>query len=156
MTLLGTVEVDLGPESYTIHIGKGLLSEAAGLLPFRADNLSFFIISDSSVKNTYASALYDELKKGGAKQVHVRDIPSGEKSKSWQELQSVVSWLLDNRVDRQSVVASVGGGATGDMGGFAASIAMRGIPFIQVPTTLLAQVDSAVGGKTGINTAQGK
>ena len=156
MTLLQTVDVDLGPRSYPIHIGKGLLGRAVGLMPFGAGNRSFFILADSKISNTHIPALREALEKGGARHVHVREIPSGEKSKSWRELESTVLWLLDNRADRQSVLVSAGGGMTGDLGGFAASVTMRGIPFIQVPTTLLAQVDSAVGGKTGINTAQGK
>jgi 3-dehydroquinate synthase len=83
-------------------------------------------------------------------------IEGGEPTKSYHYLQNVLGWLLDGRVDRKSVLFVVGGGVVGDLGGFAASVVLRGIPFVQVPTTLLAQVDSSVGGKTGINTPQGK
>ncbi len=156
MTILESVTVNLGSRSYPIHIGQGLLAHIKEHLPFNPAGRTLFVLADYNIENTYAEMLAEGLKKAGAAQVHIRSVPPGEASKSWKQLESVLSWILDNKADRQSVLFAVGGGVTGDLGGFAAAIALRGIPFVQVPTTLLAQVDSSVGGKTGINTPQGK
>lgn len=156
MSVLETVTVSLGARSYPVHIGKGLLARVPEFLPFNARGRTLFILADEAVAGTYAATLHRALEDAGAHAVHVRAVTGGEAAKSVIELESVLSWMLDHHVDRQSVLFAVGGGVTGDLGGFAAAIALRGIGFVQVPTTLLAQVDSAVGGKTGINMPQGK
>lgn len=149
-----TVALDLGERSYNIHIGKGLLKQAADLLPFSLEGRKVFILYD---KNTYPFAqVLEEALAGKAEQVLTMGVPGGEQTKSFKALEEVLDWMLSHKVDRHSVFFAVGGGVIGDLGGFAASTVMRGIAYIQIPTTLLAQVDSSVGGKTGINTARGK
>lgn len=148
------VHVDLDERSYDIHIGKGLLERAGELIPEECLGKKTFIIYD---ENTYPYVqVLEEALAGKVLESKTLSLKGGEPTKSYDGLQRTLDWLLDNKVDRQSVLIAVGGGVIGDLGGFAASIVMRGIPFIQVPTTLLAQVDSSVGGKTGINTSQGK
>ena len=149
-----TVELDLAERSYKIHIGKSLLEQADDLIPLDLTDRKVFILYDKNVypyvqvlEETLAGKVYDSKTLG---------LKGGEQTKSYESLQDVLSWLLKNKVDRQSLLIAVGGGVIGDLGGFAASIVMRGIPYVHVPTTLLAQVDSSVGGKTGINTPQGK
>ena len=147
-----TVNVDLGERAYPIHIGNGILERASALVPIDLTSRKVFILHDTNVV-----AHVERLRTGiKAASINVLMMQGGEPTKSWVQLQAVVDWLLSNHVDRKSVLFVVGGGVLGDLGGFAASIVLRGIPFVQVPTTLLAQVDSSVGGKTGINTAQGK
>jgi 3-dehydroquinate synthase len=148
------VKVDLADRSYDIHIAKGLLSQAAELIPSDLSDKKIFILYD---KNTYPYVqVLEEALAGKVLDSKTLSLKGGEPTKSYDGLQQVLDWLLDNKVNRQSVLIAVGGGVIGDLGGFAASIVMRGIPFVQIPTTVLAQVDSSVGGKTGINTAQGK
>lgn len=148
------VNVGLGDRAYDIHIGKGVLEQVADLIPRDLSNTKVFILYD---KNTYpyVQVLEDALA-GKVAESKTLGLKGGEQTKSYDGLQQTLDWLLDNKVNRQSLMIVVGGGVIGDLGGFAASIVMRGIPFVQVPTTLLSQVDSSVGGKTGINTAQGK
>ena len=149
-----TVHLDLGARTYYIHIGKGLLERAGDLIPEECLGKKVFIIYD---ENTYPYVqVLEEALAGKVLSSKNLSLKGGEATKSYDGLQRTLDWLLDNKVDRQSVVMVVGGGVIGDLGGFAASIVMRGVPFIQVPTTVLAQVDSSVGGKTGINTNQGK
>ncbi|HTK83746.1 MAG TPA: 3-dehydroquinate synthase [Patescibacteria group bacterium] len=155
MEILHKVPVGLGKRSYTINIGRGLLNHAGELLPFDAKGRLMFVLADENVSE-YANTVCASLKARGARACHVLTLPAGEKSKSMAELERVLAWMLDNGVDRQSVLIAIGGGVIGDLGGFASAIVLRGIPFIQIPTTLLAQVDSSVGGKTGINMPQGK
>lgn len=145
-----TVNVDLAERSYPIHIGAGILERAVDYIPMDLKGRKLFILYDRNVEQHV-----ERLKKS------IGEVPSlalegGEKSKSWPYVENITDWLLANHVDRKSVLFIVGGGVIGDLGGFVASITLRGIPFIQVPTTLLAQVDSSVGGKTGINATQGK
>lgn len=151
-----TVKVDLDSRSYAIRIGNGLLERMKDLVPFNLRERSVFILTDESIADTYAVALREALVHAGAGCVSTLALPSGEQTKSFERLEQVVTWILDGRADRKSVLFTLGGGVIGDLGGFAASVVLRGIRFIQVPTTLLAQVDSSVGGKTGINTAHGK
>ena len=149
-----TVDLDLAERSYSIHIGKGLLEQASDLIPLDLADKKVFILYD---KNAYPYVqVLEESLAGKVDDSKTLGLKGGEPTKSYEGLQDVLSWLLKNKVDRQSILIAVGGGVIGDLGGFAASVVMRGIPYIQVPTTLLAQVDSSVGGKTGINTAQGK
>lgn len=158
MNNIKKIDLDLSDagadRSYAIHIGKGLLNQATSLLPFDIKDKKIFILYDENVY-PYVQVLEDNLagKIYSSKSLSVK---GGEPTKSYDGLQKLLGWLLDNKVDRRSVLIAVGGGVIGDLGGFAASIVMRGIPYVQIPTTLLAQVDSSVGGKTGINTPQGK
>jgi 3-dehydroquinate synthase len=146
-----TLNVDLAERSYPIHIGPGILSRAGDLIPLDLNGRKVFIIYDRNVE-THLKTLQATLKGD----IHTLAVEGGEPSKTFGYLQNILDWVLDHHVDRQSVMIVMGGGVVGDLGGFAASIVMRGIPFVQIPTTLLAQVDSSVGGKTGINTDHGK
>ncbi|HEY8191710.1 MAG TPA: 3-dehydroquinate synthase, partial [Alphaproteobacteria bacterium] len=154
MSTLHQVEVSLAERSYNINIGVGLLPRASEFLPFVSKGRTFFVLTDENVA-PHADIVTAALKKSGAV-VHAMAIPAGETSKTMEMLSRVLSWVLDHGVTRQSVLFAVGGGVVGDLGGLAASLVMRGIPFVQVPTTLLAQVDSSVGGKTAVNMKQGK
>ncbi len=150
-----TVEIDFGDRSYPIHIGDGVLSNAANLLSADIHTRESFIISDVNAKD-YAFTLESSLKDSGAVNVNNYVLDGGEKTKSWPVYEKLCEWLLENGLKRDAVIYAVGGGVIGDLVGFAAATVMRGVDFVQVPTTLLAQVDSSVGGKTGINTANGK
>lgn len=147
-----TVHVDLDERSYDIHIGAGLLERASDMVLVDLEDRKIFILFDKKVEE-HVKRLLKGLPKGD---IEMFSVEGGEPTKSWPQLQSVVDWMLSKHVNRKSVLFVVGGGVVGDLGGFAASVVLRGIDFVQVPTTLLAQVDSSVGGKTGINTAQGK
>jgi 3-dehydroquinate synthase len=147
---ISTVPVHLSDRSYDITIGQNLLPHANRYVPESLQGRRYFVLADEEVRG-HASELIGAL--GGAEFLSIK---GGEQAKSWEGLQTVTDWLLDHKVDRKSVLFVVGGGVIGDLGGFAAASVLRGIPFIQVPTTLLAQVDSSVGGKTGINSHHGK
>jgi 3-dehydroquinate synthase len=148
------VPIDLGERSYRIAIGGGLLADAASynVLPQASTAL---IVSNTTVAPLYGAALRAVLA-GRYAQVHEVLIPDGEEYKNWQTLQLIFDVLLKYGCDRKTVLFALGGGVVGDMTGFAAASYMRGVPFVQVPTTLLAQVDSSVGGKTAINHPLGK
>lgn len=146
------VNVDLGERSYKIHIGGRLLERASEFVPIDLKGRKVFILFDIAV-DQHVRRLLSGL---GAVTPEMFWVHGGEATKSFEQLQKVVDWLLSKQADRKSVLFVVGGGVVGDLGGFAASVVLRGIPFVQVPTTLLAQVDSSVGGKTGINAVQGK
>jgi len=149
------VTIDLGLRSYDIYIGHGLLYRIADFVPDEVEGRSVFIITDDNVKS-YASVVRDIMHESGAGISEMLILPPGEKTKSFERYEQVCEWLLKHGVNRNAIIFAVGGGVIGDLAGFAASTTMRGIPYVQVPTTLLAQVDSSVGGKTGINTPQGK
>ena len=147
-----SLSVALGSRSYPIHIGSGLLSSAELYAPHLAGGGAAIVTNDvvapiylSKVKQALASARVTEIV-----------IADGEQAKSWQTLNQVFDALLKARCGRDTLVIALGGGVVGDLAGFAAAIYQRGVPFVQVPTTLLAQVDSSVGGKTAINHALGK
>jgi len=148
------VSIKLGERSYDIAIAGGLLSEAEtyGKLPQASTAL---IVSNTTVAPLYAAALRTALA-GRYAQIHEVQLPDGEEHKNWQTLQKIFDALLEQGCDRKTVLFALGGGVVGDMTGFAAASYMRGVPFVQVPTTLLAQVDSSVGGKTAINHPLGK
>ena len=143
------VTIDLGERGYRIVIGGGLLGNAASYngLPRASTAL---IVSNTTVATVYASALRAALA-GRFAQIHEVRLPDGEIYKNWQTLNLIFDALLQHGCDRKTVLFALGGGVIGDMTGFAAASYMRGVPFVQVPTTLLAQVDSSVGGKTAIN-----
>ena len=149
-----TVTIDLGERSYPIVIGTGLLGNPAtyAALPTAAAAL---IVTNTTVAPLYTQALRAALAPQYA-QVHTVVLPDGEEHKNWQTLNLIFDALLGHGCDRKTVLFALGGGVIGDMTGFAAASYMRGVPFVQVPTTLLAQVDSSVGGKTAINHPLGK
>ncbi len=152
--LLHRVPIALGERSYDIHIGSGLLDDPASFdgLPSSADAL---IVSNTTVAPLYAPRLAAALA-GRHRRVLQLALPDGEEFKTAQVLEQVYDTLLGAGCDRKTVLYALGGGVVGDMTGFAAACYMRGVPFVQVPTTLLAQVDSSVGGKTAINHPLGK
>jgi 3-dehydroquinate synthase len=148
------VQIALGERSYPILIGAGLLSQPSAWqgLPKASTAL---IVTNDAVGPLYAAALQQALKPHYA-QIHQVTLPDGESHKTWQTLNQVFDVLLSQGCDRKTVLFALGGGVVGDMTGFAAACYMRGVPFVQVPTTLLAQVDSSVGGKTAVNHPLGK
>ena len=150
-----TLHVDLASRSYPIYIGTHLLEQAALFEPHLKSSTTVFIVSNTTVAPLYAKTLMNTLSQLG-KTVRLLELPDGESYKDWQHLQLIFDELLAHGADRQSMIVALGGGVVGDMAGFGAASFMRGIRFIQVPTTLLAQVDSSVGGKTGINHPLGK
>ena len=149
------VSIDLDTRAYDIFIGNSLLFRINDFLPNDITGKSVFIVTDENVKS-YAARITDILADSGARSTHTKVLPPGEKTKSFSYVEEICTWMLEHGLNRDSLVLAVGGGVIGDLTGFCASTAMRGVPYIQVPTTLLSQVDSSVGGKTGINTAQGK
>jgi 3-dehydroquinate synthase len=148
------VHIDLGDRSYPILIAPALLDDVASFAEL-GDGGAAMIVTNVTVGPLYAQRLQVALS-GRFKVVHVVTLPDGEEFKNWQTLNLIFDALLDHGCDRKTVLFALGGGVVGDMTGFAAASYMRGIPFVQVPTTLLSQVDSSVGGKTGINHPQGK
>ncbi len=148
------ITVGLGPRAYAIHVGNGLIEDAGTLLkPFARGPLP--VVTDNTVGEIHLAKFLEVLGRAG---LDARPIvlPAGEGSKSFSGLQTLCGELLETGVDRGGLVVAFGGGVIGDLTGFAAGVLKRGIAFAQVPTTLLAQVDSSVGGKTAINAAQGK
>ena len=150
-----TVEVALGDRRYPIHIASGLLARAGELLDPFAPRGRLAVVSDTSVMAAHGAALTAGLAAAGIA-ADVIALPPGEASKDWATLQRVTEQLLALGVERGDAVLAFGGGVVGDLTGFAAAILRRGCRFVQLPTTLLAQVDSSVGGKTAINAAAGK
>ncbi len=149
------VRVELGARSYDVMIGPGLLAEAGDLIATLLPGRNAFVVTDANVAEKHLPALRSSLKSAGMDSAEVV-MPPGEASKSFERLQSVVETILESRRERNDVVIALGGGVVGDLAGFAAAITRRGMRFVQVPTSLLAQVDSSVGGKTGINSRHGK
>ncbi|MBT5571780.1 MAG: 3-dehydroquinate synthase [Alphaproteobacteria bacterium] len=150
-----TIRVDLGDRSYDIAIGPDLLDQAGALIAERLGERHVVIITDSNVGPLYAERLEESLAKAGHTGRTIQ-IEAGEQSKSFIYLESLLDDLLSEGLERGTVLLALGGGVIGDLTGFTASIALRGIEFVQIPTTLLAQVDSSVGGKTAINSPHGK
>jgi 3-dehydroquinate synthase len=149
------VRVELGERSYDILIGKGLLSQAAEhLRPLKLGKRGV-IITDSNVESRYAGVLCDALGKGGCT-AEVLSVPAGEASKSLRQANRLFEKLPSLGLDRHSFMIALGGGVVGDLAGYVAACYLRGIALVQIPTSLLAQVDSSVGGKTGVNLPQGK
>ena len=149
-----TLNVALGERSYPIHIGPALLAQADLILP-HLKSKSVAIVSNVTVAPLYLETLAEPLRAAGIKVTEIV-LPDGEEYKSWDSLNQIFDALLANRCDRTTTLIALGGGVIGDLTGFAAASYQRGVPFIQVPTTLLSQVDSSVGGKTGINHPRGK
>jgi 3-dehydroquinate synthase len=149
------VGVGLGERAYDILIGPGLLGRAGAEIAARLPGARAAIVTDENVAAAQLPALQAGLDRAGIASA-VITMPAGEKTKSFAHLQEVVDGILAARLERRDAVIALGGGVVGDLAGFAAGIARRGMDFIQAPTSLLAQVDSSVGGKTGINSARGK
>ena len=151
---LQTVSIDLPNRSYRIAIGVAIFDNPLTYAELPGAS-SAMIVTNTTVGPLYAQRLQAALQ-GKYAQVHVVTLPDGEQYKTWQTLNLIFDALLQHACDRKTVLFALGGGVVGDMTGFAAASYMRGVPFVQVPTTLLAQVDSSVGGKTGINHPLGK
>ena len=149
-----TLELELGERSYPIHIGSKLIDQAE-LYKKHLKGSFTAVVTNETVAPLYADRVVKTLESLGQK-VRLVVLPDGEVYKTWETLQKIFDALLESGADRKSTLVALGGGVIGDMTGFAAACYMRGIRFIQVPTTLLSQVDSSVGGKTGINHPLGK
>jgi 3-dehydroquinate synthase len=150
-----TVHVNLGPRSYDIDIGSGNLGQIARFCDCDKDDSHSVIVTDTNVDDLYSEAVAQQLVEAGS-EVDILAVEAGEASKSAEVAAELWEQMLEQGTDRKSVVVAVGGGVVGDLAGFVAATFARGLRFVQVPTTLLAQVDSSVGGKVGINLSGGK
>ena len=150
-----TINIDLGARSYPIHIGNGLIGKAGALADQMIQNRHIVIIADEAVAPLYGEALEQALSIA-TDRIDRLSVPQGETAKSLASYANLMEALLALQVDRQTLLIALGGGVVGDLVGFAAASLLRGVDYIQVPTTLLAMVDSSVGGKTGINAQAGK
>jgi 3-dehydroquinate synthase len=148
-----SLRVALGPRSYPIHIGAGLIDRAELYAPCLRGTAA--IVTNEVVAPLYLARVRKTIESTGARVVEIA-VPDGEQAKSWTLLERIFDRLLQARLGRDAVIVALGGGVVGDLAGFAAATYQRGIDFIQIPTTLLAQVDSSVGGKTAINHPLGK
>ena len=153
--MIETVHVPLGDRAYDVRIGSDLLARAGHeIAPFLA-RPRVAIVTDAQVADIHLTPFVAALEAEGISSVSLT-LPVGETTKGWSEFERTVEWLLAQKIERNDVVVALGGGVIGDLVGFAAAVLRRGVRFVQVPTSLLAQVDSSVGGKTGINAPQGK
>ncbi|NDI06457.1 MAG: 3-dehydroquinate synthase [Rhodobacteraceae bacterium] len=150
-----TVDVNLEERAYQIHIGLGLVSNAADFIAPLLKRQRVAIVTDENVAALHLNTLVKGLEDAGISTASMT-LPAGESTKSWPHFERTVEWLLSEKIERRDVVIALGGGVIGDLVGFAAAVLRRGIRFVQMPTSLLAQVDSSVGGKTGINAPHGK
>jgi 3-dehydroquinate synthase len=150
-----TVPVNLGARSYDVRIGAGLLGDAGAQLAPLLRRKRAAVVYDARLENLHLPRLMASLASAGIYATAL-PVPSGESSKAWDQVARICEWLLAEKIERKDIVIALGGGVIGDLVGFCAGILRRGVRFVQIPTTLLAQVDSSVGGKTGINTPQGK
>ena len=155
MTILKELTVALGARSYPIEIGTGLLEQCGQRIAPLVKGRQAAIVTDSNVGPLYSAVVQNSLEQQGF-DVTVVTIPAGESSKSWQQAERILTVLLEHRFHRDACVIALGGGVVGDLAGFVASVYQRGIAFVQIPTSLLAQVDSSVGGKVAVNHALGK
>ena len=149
-----TLNVALAKRSYPIHIGRGLITDASLILP-HLKRRHAAIVTNTTVAPLYLAQLSDALQAAGVQVIPII-LPDGEAYKNSDTLNSIYDALLQNRCERSTTLIALGGGVIGDLTGYAAATFLRGVPFIQIPTTLLSQVDSSVGGKTGINHPLGK
>ena len=149
-----TLNVALGERAYPIHVGQGILERSELLLPYLLQP-KVAVVTNTTVAPLYLQRFAKPLRDAGIEVAEII-LPDGEQFKNWQTLNSIFDVLLERRCERSTTLIALGGGVIGDMSGFAAACYQRGMPFIQVPTTLLAQVDSSVGGKTAINHPLGK
>ncbi|MCO6382001.1 3-dehydroquinate synthase [Oceanicola sp. 502str15] len=149
------VQVALPGREYEVRIATGLIARAGAEIAPLLARPRVAVVTDSNVAKAHLQSLEDGLRAEGIEPVSLV-LPAGEATKSWEHLGRCVEWLIAERVERRDVVVALGGGVIGDLAGFAAAVLRRGVRFVQVPTSLLAQVDSSVGGKTGINSPLGK
>lgn len=149
------VPVDLGDRSYEVRIGPSLIDRAGQeVLPFlRRKKVA--VVTDATVAGLHLDRLLASFAAAGI-EASALTLPAGESTKGWPEFARCTEWLLEQKIERKDMVVAFGGGVIGDLVGFSAAVLRRGVRFVQIPTTLLSQVDSSVGGKTGINTPQGK
>jgi 3-dehydroquinate synthase len=149
------VRVDLGPRSYEVMVGKGLMNQIGELISNLSLGTSCALITHEGIFGLFGDRVLDSLRQRRLR-VYPIFVPEGESSKSLEWSQRIYQVMLDSGLDRSSFVMALGGGVVGDLAGFVAGTYMRGIDFIQIPTTLLSQVDASIGGKTGVNLASGK
>lgn len=149
------VHVSLGDRSYQVRIGSDLIAHAGAEIGEFLVRPKVTVVTDSTVAGLHLGGLRAGLADQGIEMTSLT-LPAGEATKCWQQFSTTVEWLLEQKVERRDLVIALGGGVIGDLVGFAAAVLRRGVRFAQIPTTLLAQVDSSVGGKTGINSTQGK
>lgn len=150
-----TINVSLGDRSYPIYLGEGLLSRAGELLKEAGCGEKVGIVTNPTVAGLYLKPIQETLGRSGFEVTPIL-VSEGEEHKNLRSLAAICDQLIRGRFERRSCVMALGGGVVGDLAGFAAATFLRGIPYVQVPTTLLAQVDSSVGGKTGVNHKEGK
>ncbi|WP_372803282.1 3-dehydroquinate synthase [Paracoccus seriniphilus] len=155
MTDTTTIHVPLGARAYDVRIGAGLIERAGPEIAPLLARPRVAIVTDETVAGLHLARLQAALAREGIAS-QALTLPAGEATKSWSHLTRTVEWLLEQKIERRDIVIGFGGGVIGDLVGFAASILRRGVRFVQIPTSLLAQVDSSVGGKTGINSPHGK
>ncbi len=149
------VHVPLGERAYDVVIGPGLLAQAGERIKPLLKRPQVAVLTDETVAEKHLEGLRAGLAAAGVEMTALA-LPPGEATKGWPQFTRAVEWLLEQKVERGDVVVAFGGGVIGDLAGFAAAVLRRGVRFVQIPTSLLAQVDSSVGGKTGINAPQGK
>lgn len=152
---IDTLHVPMGERSYDIHVGDGAIARAGNILEHKLRAPRTVIVTDENVAKDWLKPLQKSLDGANIRNRAIV-IPPGEHTKSMQHLEGLLDDLLAHNIDRKTTLIALGGGVVGDLTGFAAAVVMRGIDFVQVPTTLLSQVDSSVGGKTGIDTRYGK
>jgi 3-dehydroquinate synthase len=150
-----TVHVALGARSYDVEIGTGLIADAGTRIRRFLTRPRVAVVTDETVSGLHLDGLRSGLAGAGIEMAALA-LPPGEATKGWPQFSRTVEWLLEQKVERNDVIVAFGGGVIGDLAGFAAAVLRRGVRFVQIPTSLLAQVDSSVGGKTGINAPQGK
>ena len=155
MKTMQSLTVNLGDRSYPIHVGTGLLERSGELLRQAGARGKVAVITNPTVAQLYLDPLAEALRQTGLETVPVL-VPDGEEHKNLTSLAAIYDRLIAERLERKSCIVALGGGVIGDLAGFAAATYLRGVPYVQIPTTLLAQVDSSVGGKTAVNHADGK
>lgn len=149
------LHLELKDHTYPIYVGKDILNQIGDYLIKEVKPSKILVVTDASITKLYKPITTRSLTEQGF-DLHTIEIPSGEESKSLKQFSRIQDCLIENQFDRSSIVIALGGGVVGDLAGFASAVFMRGIPFVQVPTTLQAQVDASVGGKTAINHIKGK
>jgi 3-dehydroquinate synthase len=152
---VNTIRIDAGQEGYDVFVGGGLLDQLGELCARNGNGARCAVVSDENVAALYGQRILESLSRG-AFQPALFTVPAGEQSKTIQSAETICGKMIEHGFDRSSFVVALGGGMVGDLAGFVAAIYHRGISCVQVPTTLLAQVDSSIGGKTGVNTSAGK
>jgi 3-dehydroquinate synthase len=149
------VEVELGERSYPVHVGVDTLGDIGSAVKQRTDAKLAIVLTVPAIGRRYAGTVLRSLRDAGLRALRI-DVPDGDRTKNLRQVGKLYEALLEKGADRSSVLVALGGGMVGDLTGFTAATFLRGIPFVQVPTSLLAMVDASVGGKTGVNLPQGK